>query len=638
MESPNIAAAVIWIAVYKNAATFVLICGALVAATYLIYRSLFERLEVKTREAEALGRLHLATAEALATAIDAKDQTTHGHVRRVQIYAAGLGKLLRLSAEEIEALKAGAVLHDVGNLAVPPHILNKPGSLSAAEFERMKAHTTVGALLLNRVEFPYPVIPIVRHHHEQWNGHGYPDGLSGEQIPITARIIAVVDCFDAIREDRPFRRGMTRDEAIALLVRGSGSHFDPNIVELFIQHLPEFEAEIAAQGLPQQLSATDVDEPFKLIEVDLAQARERGCHMAYDQIKNAHREVYALYEIARTFGSSLDMDETISILVDKVAHVVPFDTCAVYIYDERQGYATAVHVAGKNATLIKSKSVAPGEGVTGFAMANRSPANQLHPGSEFAQESERAIKYRSMAALPLVKDNSLLGALSVYSMELDQYTDDHVRLLETVTKLASDAIANSIHHAEAKSNALTDLITGLPNARYLAVRFEEEVARARRTGRTFQLIMLDLDDFKIVNDTFGHKIGDKMLREVARIIHGQLREYDFLARYAGDEFVAIVQELVASQVSELRMRIESAVLQYSLHVRGDRRARVGISIGTAAYGLDGETLDQLLIAADQKMYRMKSEHKLSHLSDGPATLPNKRPDPDQPDITSNSVN
>lgn len=506
----------------------------------------------------------------------------------------------------------------------------------------MKAHTTVGALLLTRVEFPYPVIPIVRHHHEQWNGHGYPDGLSGEQIPITARIIAVVDCFDAIREDRPFRRGMTRDEAIALLVRGSGSHFDPNIVELFIKHLAEFEAEIAAQGLPQQSSATNLDEPFKLIDVDLAQARERGCHMAYDQIKNAHREVYALYEIARTFGSSLDMDETISILVDKVAHVVPFDTCAVYIYDEGQGYATAVHVAGKNATLIRSKNVAPGEGVTGFAMANRSPANQLHPGLEFAHESERTIKYRSMAALPLVKENSLLGALSVYSMELSQYTDDHMRLLETVTKLASDAIANSIHHAEAKSNALTDLITGLPNARYLAVRFEEEVARARRTGRTFQLIMLDLDDFKIVNDTFGHKIGDKMLREVARIIHGQLREYDFLARYAGDEFVAIVQELVASQVNELRMRIEGAVLQYSLHVRGDRRARVGISIGTATYGFDGETLDQLVIAADQEMYRMKSEHKLGHLSDGPATLPHnlpdKRPDLDQPEITSNSVN
>jgi len=616
----------------------VLLIAGLAAVIYLIYRTSFERLEVKTREAEALGRLHLATAEALATAIDAKDQTTHGHVRRVQIYAAGLGTVLDLSDAEISALNAGALLHDVGNLAVPPHILNKPGRLSSAEFERMKVHTTVGALLLTRVEFPYPVIPIVRHHHEQWNGLGYPDGLKGEQIPITARIIAVVDCFDSVREDRPFRRGMTRDEAIALLLRGSGTHFDPQIVELFLKHLPNFEAEIAARGLPQQQPATHMLEPFKLIEIDMAQTRERGCYMAYDQIKNAHREVYALYEIARTFGSSLDIDDTLAILVDKVGHVVSFDTCAVYLYNEEQGYATAAHVIGKNAALLKSKCIALGEGVTGFAMANRSAVNQLQPALDFVGvDSERGFNYRSMASLPLFKDELLLGALSVYSTELDQYTDDHMRLLETVTKLASDAISNSMHHAEAESNALTDVLTGLPNARYLALRFEEEASRARRTGRSFQVVMLDLDDFKIVNDTFGHKVGDKMLREMGRIIHAQLREYDFLARYAGDEFVAVVQELAGSQVDELRTRIENAVSQFSLHVRADRRARVGISIGTATYGSDGETLDQLLIAADQAMYNVKSTHKLEASTQNPVAS-EKNADLDGQDLASTSVN
>ena len=638
MELTNIVAAVIYSALSKNDATYVLLSAGLAAAIYLIYRTSLERLEVKTREAEALARLHLATAEALATAIDAKDQTTHGHVRRVQIYAAGLGTVLGLSKAEIAALKAGALLHDVGNLAVPPHILNKPGRLSPAEFERMKIHTTVGALLLTRVEFPYPVTPIVRHHHEQWNGLGYPDGLKGEQIPITARIIAVVDCFDSVREDRPFRRGMTRDEAIALLLRGSGTHFDPKIIDLFIKHLPDFEAEIAAHGLPQQQPATNAQQSFNLVEVDMAQTRERGCYMAYDQIKNAHREVYALYEIARTFGSSLDIDDTLTILVDKVGHVVSFDTCAVYLYDERQGYATAALVSGKNAALLKSKCIAPGEGVTGFAMANRSAVNQLQPSLDFAGlSSERAIKYRSMASLPLVKDELLLGALSVYSTELDQYTDDHIRLLETVTKLASDALANSMHHAEAESNALTDVLTSLPNARYLALRFEEEASRARRTGRSFQVVMLDLDDFKIVNDTFGHKIGDKMLREMARIIQAQLREYDFLARYAGDEFVAVVQELVGSQVEELRTRIENAVSQFSLHVRADRRARVGISIGTATYGSDGETLDQLLIAADQAMYQVKGIHKLQQ-SPVTSVRSEKISDLDKQNLASTSVN
>ncbi|HET6670947.1 MAG TPA: diguanylate cyclase [Pyrinomonadaceae bacterium] len=609
----------------QDAASILCVVG-IIAAVYLIYRTSLERVQAKTREAEAVGRLQLATAEALATAIDAQDQTSHCHVRRAQIFAVGMGEVLNLTKPEIEALRAGALLHDVGKLAVPAHILNKPGRLTPAEFEKIKIHTTVGAQLLSRVDFPYPVIPIVRHHHEHWNGAGYPDGLRGEQIPLTARIISVVDCFDAVREDRPFRRGMTRDEAIALLLRGAGNHFDPRVVELFIEHLPRFEAQIAEQGLALREPNDSAIEPFTMADIDLEQTRERGCYMAYDQIRNAHREVYALYEIARTFGSSLDIGETLEILVDKVGHVVSFDTCVVYVYDEMRGYASAAHVVGKNASLLTTKCVAPGEGVTGFALANRSSVNQLQPSLDFLDvKSERLAEYKSMASLPLFKGDVLLGALSVYSTELDRYTDDQMRRLETVTKLASDALGNAVHHAEARSNALTDVLTGLPNGRYLALRFEEEASRARRMGRTFQVMMLDLDDFKLVNDTFGHKVGDKMLREVALIIQRQLREYDFLARYAGDEFVAVVQELVGSQVEELRARIETAVAKFSLHVRGDKRARVGISIGTATYDTDGETLDQLLVAADQAMYRVKSHHKLvkvSGASEVEPTVPN----------------
>jgi diguanylate cyclase (GGDEF)-like protein len=318
----------------------------------------------------------------------------------------------------------------------------------------------------------------------------------------------------------------------------------------------------------------------------------------------------ALYEIARTFGSSLDIEDTVSILVNKIGHVVPFDTCVVYLYDELKAYATASHVAGKNAHVLRDRCIAPGEGVTGFALSNRRSINRIDPSLDFeGVQLDDEGEYRAMAALPLIRDERLLGAISVYSMELHEYTDDHMRLLETVTRLASDALFNAMHHAEAESHALTDPLTGLPNARCMYLRYEQEASRARRTNRPFQVIMLDLDEFKQVNDTFGHRIGDKMLHEVARIIQGQLREYDFLARYAGDEFVAIVQDLVGSQVEELCERIESAVSKFSLHVRAGHAARVGISVGAATYGIDGETLDHLLIAADQAMYSAKSNHK-----------------------------
>lgn len=603
------ATALAYAAVTKQSFLFLLLSVSLIVA-YATYRLYLKRFKEKTRDASEMSRLHLATVEALATAIDARDQTTHYHVRRAQIYAAGMGKVFCLPDEEIEALKAGALLHDVGKLAVPDHILNNPGRLTTQEFERMKVHTTVGAEILSRIDFPYPVVPIVRHHHEQWNGLGYPDGLKGEEIPITARIITVVDCFDSVREDRPFRRGLTREEAVALLLRGSGIHYDPRVVELFIKHLPRFEKEINALGLePQAIACQDDGRPVLKL-ADIPHSKEQLSAMAYDQIKNAHREVYALYEIARTFGSSLDIEDTVSILVNKVGHVVPFDTCAVYLHDELKGYATAAHVAGKNADALLNRCVAPGEGVTGFALANRRSITRIDPNLDFADiEISVEGEYRSMVSLPLLKDERLLGALSIYSVQLAEYTDDHLRLLETVTRLASDALSNAMHHAETESNAMTDPLTGLPNARSMYLRFEQEVSRARRKNHPFQVIMLDLDDFKQVNDTFGHKVGDKMLREIARLLQAQLREYDFLARYAGDEFVAIVQDLEGPQAEELRERIETTINDFSLHVRAEHHARVGISVGAATYGLDGETLDQLLIAADQAMYSAKSAHK-----------------------------
>jgi diguanylate cyclase (GGDEF)-like protein/putative nucleotidyltransferase with HDIG domain len=612
------AAGLVYVAIERFGLLYVILSVPVAAATIATYRAYSERFAEKSREAAEVSRLHLATVEALATAIDAKDQTTHFHVRRVQVYCERMGELLGLAAAEIKALKAGALLHDVGKLAVPDHILNKPGKLTEAEFERMKVHTTVGAQILERVAFPYPVVPIVLYHHEQWDGRGYPEGLKGEEIPLTARILSVVDCFDSAREDRPYRRGMTPEEACAMLRRGAGRHFDPRVVEVFMRHLPRFEEEITAQGLDNRGLTNEEWEHRDLLgeepagEAAHASASPHRSDAPHylSQITNAHREVYALYEIARTFGSSLDIEDTVSVLVNKVGHVVPFDLCAVYLYDEGKGYATAAHVAGRQAEVLRGRAVAPGEGVVGFVLANRRSSYLLDPMLDFTGVAlPEGCTFRSMVALPLTKDDRLVGALAVYSSEPRRYTDDHLRLLDTVARLASDALANAMSHAQAESNALTDTLTGLPNARAMYVRYEQEAARARRTGKPFQVVMLDLDDFKQVNDTYGHKTGDRMLREVARILQAQLREYDFLARYAGDEFVALVQDLSAEQTVELRERIERAVSRFSLHVRGDKHARVGISVGSASYGVHGETLDQLLIAADEAMYSAKSFHK-----------------------------
>src|SRR5437868_10547620 len=248
-------ASVLYITLQYNALLTFVIGAPILVGLYLGHRqyrnSVQARIKVieqaQTERISMMEKAHRETLEALAVAINAKDEVTHEHVLRVQIYAAGVAHLLGCTTEEIEALKAGALLHDVGKIAVPDYILNKPGKLTAAEFDKMKLHTVVGAQILSRVEFPYPVAPVVRHHHERWDGKGYPDGLQGEAIPLTARILSVVDCFDAVREDRQYRRGLTREEAIALIMEGAGTQYDPRVVGMFVTHLPEFEAEIKAQ-------------------------------------------------------------------------------------------------------------------------------------------------------------------------------------------------------------------------------------------------------------------------------------------------------------------------------------------------------------------------------------------------------
>jgi diguanylate cyclase (GGDEF)-like protein len=184
-----------------------------------------------------------------------------------------------------------------------------------------------------------------------------------------------------------------------------------------------------------------------------------------------------------------------------------------------------------------------------------------------------------------------------------------MRILESISRIASDAISQSLQHAETESKALTDPMTSLPNARNLEIQFEKEIARARRNGTSLQVLMLDLDGFKSINDTFGHKAGDTMLKEVSKVMRKELRDYDFLARYAGDEFVAIVPETDRKAVIELCQRMEKAVRSYQLDVGDGRFAGVGVSLGAAAFPNSGETLDEILIAADKAMYAVKEKRK-----------------------------
>lgn len=549
----------------------------------------------KTGQIGKVSQIHLATVEALATAIDARDQISVGHVRRAQIYSLALGRLMNVSPAEMEALRTGALLHDIGKLAVPDHILNKPGKLTPAELEKTKIHSVVGASILEKIGFDVPVVPTVKYHHECWDGSGYPEGLKGEEIPLTARILTVADAYDTLRGTRPYRPAMSREKARQIMQAEAGTRFDPHIVAVLLRYLSALEDEIAANGLAYDDavggSAKAKDEEY------------------VEQIKRANREVFNLYELAREFSVTVTPQQTLQLFTKRLREFVPFDTCALFLLDSSKESAAAAHVEGLNAKRILNMRVKAGKGATGFALKNAETVANVDPDLDFyTTRPDLTQLYRTLASVPLVSGEEMIGAVTIYSRDLKAYGEEHLRLLDTISRIAADAIDKSLEHNEAKMHALTDPLTGLPNARSLQEQFEKEVARAARAGTSFQLLMLDLDGFKTVNDNLGHKFGDKLLKEVGSVIKGQLRDYDFLARYGGDEFVALVPEAANNNVEELCARIERAVTDFELVV-GDSRGSVGVSLGSAGYPRHGSTFDQLIVAADKAMYLRKMERK-----------------------------
>src|SRR5437588_2000881 len=310
-------------------------------AVYWIYRSYrlyLERLEHEKNHVEDMAALHLRTIEALALAIEAKDHTTHEHLKRVRVYAVEVAKQLKVSEEELEALRAASLLHDIGKLAVPEHIISKPGKLTPEEFEKMKIHPIVGAEILQRVQFPYPVVPIVRAHHEKWDGSGYPFGLRGEEIPIGARVLSAVDYLDALASDRQYRRAVPLDEVMKRITEEAGKAFDPKVVDVLKRRYRTLEnlaqAQAAGQGslpLPKALKILRGPAPDAGFENASVSESMGGEATFLSSIAAARQEAQSLFELSQNLGASLSLGETLSVFAVKLRRAMPYDGTAIYV-------------------------------------------------------------------------------------------------------------------------------------------------------------------------------------------------------------------------------------------------------------------------------------------------------------------
>ncbi|MDR3736836.1 MAG: diguanylate cyclase [Acidobacteriaceae bacterium] len=608
----------------------------IVYTIYRAYRAQSLSIQERQRHLEETEALHLRAIEGLAMAIEAKDQNTHDHLLRVRVYGSEIGKLMGMDELGMRALLTASFLHDIGKLAVPEHIINKPGKLTPEEFDKMKIHPVVGADILERVRFPYPVVPIVRSHHEAWDGSGYPDGLKGEEIPLGARILSVVDCFDALASDRPYRRAVQVPEALEHIRSKSGTQFDPAVVRILEEHYLELEelARKESQTLAPLMTNLRIargaapgagfeeqnyEAPPEILEGD-ARGPLSMHQGALDLIAAASQEAQAIFEMSRTLGNSLNSNETASMMSSRLRQWIAFDCFAIYV---NNGNLLMPHyMDGDYAESLSMEPVALGEGISGWVAAtgktiiNGNP--EVEPNHVMNADSSRIL--RSALALPLYGPNGgVFGVLTLYSAAENAFSKDHLRILLAVESKFSLSLQNAFAFRDVNTHAQVDFITQLPNVRQFFIEMERKLDMARNLTEPLGIVVCDLNSFKAVNDKYGHVMGNKLLRVIADALRKSCRKEDVVARMGGDEFVMLLPGVNSSAWAPRLKRLEASVREASKTLG----IEVTTSIGAAFYPDDCSSAEALLGLADRRMYAHKQQLGLAGHDTIPPTTASK---------------
>ncbi|MFZ0393056.1 MAG: HD domain-containing phosphohydrolase [Terracidiphilus sp.] len=405
----------------------------MVYTVYRVYRAQMATIRDREQHIVEIQALQLRTIEGLAMAIEAKDCNTHCHLLRVRVYVSEMGQLIGLDPIQMQALVAASYLHDIGKLAVPEHIINKPGKLTPEEFEKMKIHPVVGADILERVRFPYPVVPIVRSHHEAWDGSGYPDGLKGEEIPIGARILTAVDCFDALASERPYRKALPLDEAIAVVRSKAGSQFDPQIVRLLEDHYHELEkrARQAMEDMPPPLNTDLFIERGAAPGAGFEQESDVGRTELFKE--SLSQSPLSLMERGNALHFAMSDEEKTALLFQQLHALIDFDCVAIYCKIGTDLHVRLIHGPCKD--VLSEKPIPLGQGISGWVAEYSRPIINGNPTVEPNLKNDTGVLSADSSAIsiPLLGERGgVFAVLTLYSRRSAAYSKLHLAILERI--------------------------------------------------------------------------------------------------------------------------------------------------------------------------------------------------------------
>ncbi len=547
--------------------------------------------------------LYQATLQTMALAVDARDQIDQGHLFRVQAIALDLAHRVGVQNDnDLGGLAIAALLHDIGKLATPEYILSKNGSLTPMEMDTVEAHAEVGADILSLVPFPFPVQPFVRHHHEKWDGSGYPDGLRKEEIPLGARILSIADCYDSMRANRPYRPSLSRQTTLRHIRAESGKSFDPSLAELLIKHADEID-EKALQASQESL----------LFESGLRRSASPSAtprSSVFQSIVSAHQEMQAIQEVSGVAANLMSTSEALSFLAGKIQSLVRNSSCAIFM--GAPGEALSCRFAsGLFCEELQGIVLEPGCGVTGWVALHRRPAINVSPSQDLHDTQTAVASFQSCLSVPLLSEPGMTAVVTLYSLDDNAFRPRDVRMVSKLAQFAGIAVRNAVLFEDTKKHAYEDPLTGLPNLRYFKNFAEQELRRAERLNYPVTLVMMDLDRFKEINDHHGHSSGDQVLVHMARLLKCEMRRSDTCIRYGGDEFIGVMPGADRNSAQAIVAKIQTAAASQPIRLSRGDWARIGVSIGVATFPDDSRDLHQLLNLADERMYRDKFSRTVS---------------------------
>lgn len=544
-----------------------------------------------------LERFSLASIRTLVAAVDAKDRYTRQHSENVAKLAKAIAIEASLPEQDVKNIELAGLLHDIGKIGIPDQILNKPAALDSAEQAIMMAHAEMGALILEESGIYPELTKLVRHHHEWWNGRGYPDGLKGKEIPFGAVILAVAEAYDSMTSNQVYRKAMSPKEAIEVLQTNAGTQFCPDSVSTLIKVLNK-------QGL--------LDKGHTITEKDL-----EDTSLAKETVPINSKALAVLYRITEEMDSILDMNYLLNRITHILKEELAFEDLGLLLLDEDTNNLLVQNFAGRGEEWHQMV-VPSNKSISGQVVRSGQPKIVSNTEKEpLYYEGLKGVK--SELFVPLKIKGRTIGVIVAQSRRYNAFTENDLKLLSTASSHIASVIEVARLHEAVREAASTDSLTGLYNRRYFMERLEEEISRSMRNSKPFSVVMLDVDFLKSVNDTYGHLYGDAYLCYIGKTLKDSIRGSDVIARFGGDEYIIMLPETdydgafyllnrTIHKLSSKPVQLEAYNIcnssQANLPEKQDLYVEVtpSVSFGIASFPADGTSRDELIKVADRRLY------------------------------------